>query len=218
MVIDIFSDVICPWCYIGKRRLEQALAIRPIPDVVVRWRAFQLNPEMPEEGMERAAYIAAKFGPDGADQVYERVRAAGAEVGIAFNFAAIKRTPNTLLAHRLLRYAREKGNEGSLAERLFVGYFLEGLNIGEAEILAQLAGECGLDGNGVKAFLASAAEREEVKAEDDFARQIGIHGVPCFVFAGRVAVSGAQPPDVLLRAIAEAEARVAAAAAGTPAP
>ncbi len=197
MVLDVFSDTVCPWCYIGKRRLERAMADRSLEGLVINWRAFQLNPDMPAEGMDRATYLSRKFGsPTHAELIYSQVRAAGKEEDIPFDFPGIKRTPNTIDSHRLIRYAAAQGHQEAVLQRLFDGYFVEGQDIGNRKVLAALAGEAGLETDATLAFLESGDMAEEILAEDHYARQIGIQGVPCFIFNGKHAVSGAQPPEV----------------------
>jgi predicted DsbA family dithiol-disulfide isomerase len=194
MRLDIFSDTICPWCYVGKRRLARALAARPQPKLTTHWRAFQLNPGMPPEGMDRGRYIEAKFGsPERARRIYEAVSAVGASEGIAFNFDAIRRTPNTLASHRLLRKAAKLGLQGDMLDALFAAYFSEGRDIGNYDVLADIAGTVGVPD--AAAFLASAEGTLEAKAEDGLARRQGINGVPCFIFNGRFQLSGAQEPE-----------------------
>jgi predicted DsbA family dithiol-disulfide isomerase len=211
LTIDVISDVVCPWCYVGKRRLEAALselaarepALRPF----VSWHPFQLNPDLPREGIDRRAYVEGKFGgPERARQVYERIRAVGAEVGIAFAFGAIARQPNTRDAHRLISWAQAQGDADALVERLFRAYFLDGRFIGDHAILAAIAGEAGLDADAARAHLASEQGDEAIVAMDRRVRELGVEGVPFFIFEGRIAVSGAQEPQVLLDAIAEARA------------
>ena len=198
MEIDIFSDTICPWCFIGKRRLERALRERPQPELTIRWRAFQLNPDMPAEGMERRAYLELKFGgAANAEAVYAQVRAAGETEDIPFAFDKIGRTPNTVESHRLIRYAHEQGRQDETVEALFQAYFLRGENIGDPEVLIAAAQEAGLAPEATRAFLNSEAEAVAVRAEDAQARQAGINGVPCFIFDGKYALAGAQPPEVL---------------------
>ncbi len=200
MIVDIYSDTICPWCYIGKRRLERALAQRPQPEAAFRWRPFQLNPEMPREGMERQSYLSLKFGgAENAGRVYDHIASAGEEEGIAFNFAGIERTPNTLDSHRLIRFAEESNAAEAVVQGLFDAYFLEGRDIGHTETLIELAEAAGLDAAQVAAYLASDNGLENIRAEDAYARRSGITGVPCFVFNARYALPGAQPPEVLLR-------------------
>lgn len=199
MRIDIISDVICPWCFIGKRRLERALALRPEIAPTLVWRPFQLNPDMPEEGMDRRAYLAAKFGGDAhADRIYANVREAGATVDIPFAFDRIRRTPNTRDAHRLIRHAAAQGRADAVVEALFRAYFIDGRDIGDHSTLAEIAGEAGLDARGAGQWLDSPAERETVIAEDRGARRLGINAVPCFIFERQYAVSGAQEPEFFL--------------------
>lgn len=194
MHLDIFSDTICPWCYVGKRRLARALVARPQPKMAVRWRAFQLNPGMPPEGMVRECYIDAKFGnSERAKRIYEAVTAVGASEGIEFNFEAIRRTPNTLLSHRLLRRAGRDGFQDSLLEAMFQAYFIEGRDIGNAGVLAEIGEAVGLPDT--TKFLAGSEDSEEVRAEDSLARRQGINGVPCFIFNYRFLLSGAQEPE-----------------------
>jgi predicted DsbA family dithiol-disulfide isomerase len=199
MHIDIVSDVICPWCFVGKRRLERALAQRPELATDISWRPFQLNPEMPEEGIERRAYLAAKFGSDQhADRIYASVREAGASVDIPFAFERIRRTPNTRDAHRLIRHAAAEGRADAIVEALFQAYFIDGRDIGDRGTLAEIAGEAGLDARDAGEWLDSPAERETVIAEDRSARRLGINAVPCFIFERQYAVSGAQEPEFFL--------------------
>jgi predicted DsbA family dithiol-disulfide isomerase len=199
MHIDIISDVVCPWCFIGKRRLEKALAQRPEIRADLAWRPFQLNPEMPRGGMDRDAYIAAKFGATTqAERIYASIADAGAGVGIAFAFGRIRRTPNTRDAHRLIRRAAQEGCADAVVEALFHGYFIEGQDIGDPAALAEIAGGAGLDREETRRWLASAAAIEDVLAEDRSARRLGINAVPCFIFAGQYAVSGAQEPEFFL--------------------
>jgi len=200
MEIDIFSDTICPWCFIGKRRLERALLERPRTDIVIRWRAFQLNPDMPAEGMERGQYVETKFGgAENAKAFYAQIARAGETENIAFAFDKIARTPNTVDSHRLIRYARENGRQDETVQALFDAYFLRGEDIGSHGILVAAASEAGLDSDAARAFLASGTDAEAIRDEDAQARQAGINGVPCFIFNGKFALSGAQAPDVLLR-------------------
>jgi predicted DsbA family dithiol-disulfide isomerase len=199
MHIDIVSDVICPWCFIGKRRLEKALSLRPDLAVDVTWRPFQLNPDMPPDGMERKAYIAAKFGGGGqADRVYANVAEVGAGIGIPFAFDRIRRTPNTRDAHRLIRWAAAHALADPVVEALFRAYFLDGRNIGDRAVLAEIAGTAGLDATVARRWLDGDADIEPVLAEDRGARRLGINAVPCFIFERNYAVSGAQEPEFFL--------------------
>jgi len=209
LTIDIISDVVCPWCYIGKRRLESALAELALREPAVRpfvsWHPFQLNPDLPREGIDRRAYVEGKFGgAERAREVYERVREAGAQVGIPFAFGAIPRQPNTRDAHRLISWAQAQGDADALVERLFRAYFLDGRFVGDPEVLAAIAGEAGLPADAARAYLATDQGDDAIVAMDRRVRELGVGGVPFFIFNGRVAVSGAQEPATLLDAIAEA--------------
>lgn len=200
MKIDIISDTICPWCFIGKRRLARTLALRPQPSVTVRWRPYQLNPDMPTEGMDRTRYLAAKFGgPNRADRTYDRIRAAGREEGIDFQFERIRRTPNTVNSHRLVSFADRHGVQDAVVEALFLAYFSEGRDVGDAAELADIAAACGIDRGEAAAYLASDEDRERIVAEDEHVRLMGVNGVPCFVVDERYAVSGAQSPEVFFQ-------------------
>ena len=207
--IDVVSDVVCPWCFIGKRRLEGALALysqeRPdAPAPTVTWRPFQLNPDLPAEGMARADYIARKFGPRGG-AVYNRVAAVGREVGIDFAFDRITRQPNTLAAHSLIELAGAHGRQDAMKESFFRAYFLDGVDLTARENLVAIATAAGLDRAAVEEWLDSTEARAATAAEDARAREIGIEGVPFFIFNGRLGVSGAQPSAVLLDAMKQAE-------------
>ena len=187
--IDVWSDPICPWCFIGKRRLAKAVEGL---DVQVVWRPFQLNPQMPREGMPRAAYRAAKFGSlDRSRELEARVADVGRDEGIAFAFDRIATTPNTFDAHRVLRRALRTGAQDVVAEALFRAYFLEGRDLGDPAVLADLGG----------GPLAGDEEAEEVRREEAEGRALGIQGVPFFVIDRRLGLSGAQPADVLRSAI-----------------
>ena len=211
LFVDVVSDVVCPWCYIGKRKLEAALArLREEPGlaVTVRWHPFELNPDLPAQGMPRAAYLEAKFGGAArADEIYARVRAVGAEVDIPFAFERIRLQPNTLDAHRLITWAQARGGADALVERLFRAYFTEGRYIGDVDELVALAAEVGLPAGESRTMLAADAYRGEVEAEFREARDAGISGVPFFIFNGRTAISGAHDPETLLEAIAAARAK-----------
>lgn len=209
LVVDVISDVVCPWCWIGKRRLEAALALlaerEPAVRPLVSWHPFELNPDLPREGIARRTYVERKFGgEDGARGVYERIRAIGASDGIPFAFDAILRQPNTLDAHRLIAWAQRQGDAEPLVERLFRAFFVEGRSIGDRDTLAILAAQSGLDEVAARALLASGEFDDEVPAMGRRARELGVEGVPFFIFDGRVAVSGAQEPETLLDAIGQA--------------
>lgn len=198
MKIDIYSDTICPWCFIGKRRLERALAERPQPDLEITWRPFQLNPDMPAEGLDRQRYLEIKFGgAAGAKQVYDQVRQAGSSENIAFAFDDLKRTPNTLDSHRLIRHAEAAGRQDQVVQALFDAYFLAAKDIGDHEVLVAAAAAAGLDAEAARAYLASDQDAEAVRAEDAQARRIGIQGVPTYILNDNYVLSGAHPPEVL---------------------
>jgi predicted DsbA family dithiol-disulfide isomerase len=199
MQIDIISDIVCPWCFIGKRRLEKALVMRPEIETDITWRPFQLNPDMPAEGMARADYIATKFGDSShSRRIHQTIAEAGATVGIDFAFDKIKRSPNTRNAHRLIRYATRQGAGNDVVTRLFEGYFLQGSDVGDIATLAKIAAEAGLDERETRAFLSGDSERDEIVAEDRNARRLGVNAVPCYIFAGQYAISGAQEPEFFL--------------------
>lgn len=214
LTIDIVSDVVCPWCYIGKRKLEAALALpeaADLPPVVIRWHPFQLNPDLPETGMPRKQYLEEKFGgPERAATIYERVRAAGSAVGLTLNIDGIAHQANTLAAHALIAFAQQGGTEGQdgsdMKERLLKAYFVENRNIGDTEVLATIAAEAGLDAEAARAFITSPEERAAVAESDAQARQLGVSGVPFFIFNRQLAVSGAQDPATLLEAMKQAVA------------
>jgi len=209
--IDVISDVVCPWCYIGQRRLAEARARLPDGDAArrapIRWHPFQLNPDLPQGGVPRKAYLEDKFGgPERAAQIYARVSAAGATVGIPFAFDRIERQPNTRDAHRLINWVQAQGDASDLVERLFHAYFLEGRAIGDHAVLAAIAGEAGFDSAAARILLDSDAGVDAIALMDGRAREIGVQGVPFFIFNQHIAVSGAQEPAVLLDAIAQARA------------
>jgi predicted DsbA family dithiol-disulfide isomerase len=207
--IDVVSDVVCPWCYIGKRRLAAALnrvAQRSSDvDFRVSWHPFQLNPDLPAEGVDRRRYLEDKFGgPERAAEVYARVREAGASVGLAFDFERILRQPNTLDAHRLVGWAQRQGAADALVEALFRAYFLDGRYLGDRDTLAAIAGVAGFDADSARAMLAGSDGAEEVRALDARVRELGVTAVPFFIFDDRFAVSGAQEPEALVGVIDEA--------------
>ena len=194
--IDIYSDTVCPWCFIGKRRLERALAARDDIDVSIRWHAFQLNPDMPAAGMERERYLASKFGgPERAASVYATIARAGHAERIPFDFEAIPRMPNTIQSHRLVRYADRFGMQDAVVEALFKAFFFDGEDIGDDVTLLRVGSRVGLERDATAAFLAGDEERDTVVAEDLRARRMGTNAVPFFVVNGDYAISGAQEPE-----------------------
>jgi len=204
--IDIVSDVVCPWCFIGKRRLEAALRelVRERPDVVprLRWLPYFLNPDTPEAGEPYRPFLEKKFGgPEKLAQLWAQIAAAGRTAGIEFAFERIALRANTLRAHRLIHRAQRAGDAGVLVERLFAAQFLHGENVGDAAVLARLAGECGEDETAALAYLRSAEDAEEVRAQAERGQRMGITGVPFFILNGRIGVAGAQPPEALLDAL-----------------
>src|SRR5713226_5636071 len=203
VIIDVVSDVVCPWCFIGKRRLEKALALLGRKDVRVHWKPFQLNPDAPKEGMNRAAYRARKFGSLAyAQQLETHVVDAGAEEGIGFRFDRIERVPNTLDAHRLIWLAGQDGGQDAIVENLFRAYFIDAEDVGKREVLQRIGGQSGLDSGRVEQFLAADAGRSEVIAEEGEARKHGVSGVPTFFVNGQPVMSGAQKPDLLASVLA----------------
>jgi predicted DsbA family dithiol-disulfide isomerase len=217
MNIDVISDVVCPWCFIGKRHLESALAAwrKEHPgeeQPVVRWHPFQLNPQLPSSGVPRAEYIATKFGgPQRAKEIYARVANAGARAGIAFNFDGITVQPNTLNAHRLIHHAGLGGRQDAMAEALFRAYFFEGANLSSEGTLADIAARAGFGRNEISAYLAGDADKALIEDQDQHARSLGVEGVPFFIFNRRHAVSGAQPPEAILDVMEKAREELAAA-------
>jgi predicted DsbA family dithiol-disulfide isomerase len=206
--IDIYSDIICPWCYVGKRRLERALS-DVIGQTQITWRPFQLNPTMPLGGMDRTTYLKAKFGSlEAFSQMKDQLLAAGTEEQIPFAFEKIQRTPNTFTAHRLVWYAAQLGKQDEAVEALFRAYFLEGKDIGDVETLVHVSAEAGLDRTETEEFLVSEKGAVEVKGEEGVGRRLGIRGVPYFIFNGKLSISGAQPPDILVSALQQAEETV----------
>jgi predicted DsbA family dithiol-disulfide isomerase len=202
--IDVISDVMCPWCYIGKRRLEKALTMLPGIEVDIRWRPFQLDHTIPEAGMDRQEYLRNKFGSDAdAAQVYEPVRAAGKAESIPFEFEKISISPNTLDAHRVIRWALAEGVQDAVVERLFQLYFIEGANLTDKKVLADAAVEAGIERAVVEHLLAGETDKAETQAEIAKIQHMGVTGVPAFIVGNRYAVMGAREPEVIAQAIQE---------------
>jgi predicted DsbA family dithiol-disulfide isomerase len=205
VTIDVFSDVVCPWCYLGKRHLAEAIGLMPELGFTVRWRPFRLDPTIPPEGMDRAEYILRKFGSaDALEEGHRHLIERGKEEGIDYHFDRIMRSPNTLDAHRLVHWAGQDGLADDMVERLFSAYFSEGKDVGDHAVLAGLAGEVGLDMEAVADRLTGDEDRALIVAEIENAYRIGVQGVPCFVIDQRLAVTGAHPADTLIRAIEQA--------------
>ena len=207
LAVDVVSDVVCPWCYLGKRRLDAAVAATSELDVEVRWRPYQLDPSIPPEGRDRRAYMAAKF-PDAAqlEAAHERLRELGRQVGIDYRFEAIERSPNTLDAHRLIRWATVEGVQAEVVERLFALYFVEGADIGRHAVLAAAAGDAGMDAGVALRLLGGDADRQEVLDEIATAQRIGVTGVPCMIIDSRYAVMGAQETASIAAALRQVAA------------
>jgi predicted DsbA family dithiol-disulfide isomerase len=204
--VDVVSDVVCPWCFIGKRRLGRALGLRPGLPVEVRWRPFQLDPSIPAGGVDRMAYLTGKFGSaERIGEMHQRIEALGRAEGIAFDFNAIRVSPNTLDAHRLIRWAALAGQQGAVVEALFKAYFEQGRNIGDADVLAGIAAAEGLPREEIAERLAGDTDKATVEQEIATAGELGIRGVPFFIFDGRYAVSGAEAPETLAAALDSAE-------------
>ena len=200
MKIDIISDTVCPWCFIGKRRLERALAMRPNITTEITWHPFQLNPEMPPDGIERQIYLKAKFGSsERAKDIYRAVDQASVGEKLDLQLDDIKRMPNSLQSHRLLHYARRHDKQDVVAENLFQSYFFYGIDIGSIAHLIKIAAESGLDDEDVRSYMESSEDIELVRGHDTQSRKLGVSGVPCFIIAEEYAISGAQESEVFLQ-------------------
>lgn len=200
MRVEIYSDIVCPWCYIGRKRFEQALAQRPEARADVRWLPFELNPDLPETGLDRAQYLAAKFG-DGErlERMQAQLQEVGAALGIEFRFDLIRRTPNTRAAHALLEVAAEHGRQSEVYAELFAVYFERGRDIGNRDVLIEIGAAHDLDAAEVRSALATRRHYPEIAGAERQAAQWGIQGVPTFIFDRRYAVSGAQEPPMFLQ-------------------
>lgn len=209
MQIDVISDTVCPWCFIGKRRLSRALEMRPEVEFDVFWRPYRLDPTVPKGGVDRRIYMKNKFG-DGPNvaAMSQALAAEGAKEGIDFAFDKIERRPDTLDSHRLIRWAGAAGLQDSAVERLFQAYFLEGRDIGDAGVLEYLAADIGMDSIQVAALLAGDTDLAAVEREAKLANEMGITGVPTFIFANRFVISGAREADVIVRVIDKANEAV----------
>ena len=214
MQIDVISDTVCPWCFIGKRRLARALEQRPDIPFEVKWRPYRLDPTVPREGMDRKLYMRMKFGEDPKKivEMHKLIIAEGEKEGIAFDFEAIARRPDTMNSHRLIRWADAAGVQDDVVERLFIAYFENGEDISDIRILSDIADLCGMDGLEIAELLESDTDIAMVEREDQIAREMGVTGVPAMIFGNRLAVSGAREPEVLVSVID----RVSEMTAGTP--
>jgi predicted DsbA family dithiol-disulfide isomerase len=206
--VDVVSDVVCPWCFIGKRRLERAIALKPEIPVEVRFRPYFLNDWIPREGINREEYLTKKFGSvERYGAIAQRVAAAAADEGLTYALDKISRQPNTLDCHRLILWAGENGNAARMKQRLMELYFSEGADLTDREVLVRAATEVGMNADQVRERLAGDTDVEAVAREARSAKEAGIDGVPCFIFGGRLAVSGAQTPEYLASAIKRAAAQ-----------
>jgi predicted DsbA family dithiol-disulfide isomerase len=200
--IEVVSDVVCPWCYIGKRRLELAIGLNPEVAVEINWRAYFLNPWIPREGIDRQTYLETKFGSaERYSVIAERVAAAAAMEGLPYAPDKISRQPNTLDCHRLILWSRSATDPARMKQRLMEIYFAEGGDLSDPKVLIQAAIDCDMDGDLVRRLLASDAEVDRIEGEANSAKEAGIDGVPCFIFGGGVIVTGAQSPEYLASAI-----------------
>jgi predicted DsbA family dithiol-disulfide isomerase len=208
--LDIISDPICPWCFIGKTRLDRALEANPSHDFIIEWHPFQLNPTMPANGMDRREYLEAKFGgQDGAMKVYGQIDQVARETGLDVNFGGITRTPNTIDAHRLIHWAGIEGKQNAVVDRLFKAYFMEGRDISEHSVLVRIAAAAGMDGDAMRILLSSDADADDIRARDTDARKKGVQGVPAFVVANEYVVQGAQPVETWDAIIKEIQEKLA---------
>ena len=209
MQLDVISDVICPWCFIGKRNLDAALTQLRDVRINLMWRPYQLDPKTPPEGYDRETQMKRKFGPDGAKQIYKNIMSAAQGTGINFAFDKITRTPNTLNAHRLIRWAASTQQQHDIAEALFVAYFEKGLDIGDVKILLEIAAAYDMDIQLLADLFASDTDIDTTRNDDAAARDLGIAGVPAFLAGGKFVLSGAQEPAYLLKFIAKAQSKLA---------
>ncbi|HUC49989.1 MAG TPA: DsbA family oxidoreductase [Xanthobacteraceae bacterium] len=200
--VDVVSDVVCPWCYIGKRRLEEAMDLVPGIAVSINWRPYFLNPWIPREGIDRQTYLETKFGSvERYGAIAERVMQAAAMEGLVYAPDKISRQPNTLDCHRLILWSRSASDPGAMKQRLMELYFAEGGDLTDAKVLIQAAIDCGMDGDLVRRLLASDADVDRIENEANSAKEAGVDGVPCFIFGGSIIVTGAQSPEYLASAI-----------------
>ena len=200
MRIDVIFDTSCPWCFIGKRRFERALAERPFLKPDIRWRPFLLNPDIPTGGIDRDLYLERKFGSaHRVQRVLGAVAVAGEAEGIAFAFHRIQRTPNTVQSHRLIRFAEQEGRETEAVEAIFSSYFLHGRDIGEIGVLVEIGSALGLPARSLRTYLESDSDLSGIYGANARSHRLGVNGVPCFIFDERYAMAGAQEPELLIR-------------------
>ena len=202
--LDIMSDPICPWCYIGKAHLDRALADHPDHPFQIEWHPFQLNPDMPKAGMDRRAYLEGKFGgKEGAVRAYAPVVEHAQKAGLKINFEAMQRTPNTLDAHRFIHWAGIEGRQTAAVSALFQAYFVDARDIGDVEVLADIADALEMDAAVVTRLLSSDVDEQSIRDRDSHSRQMGVNSVPTFIVGGKHAVPGAQPPELWAKVIAD---------------
>lgn len=214
LTVDVVSDVVCPWCFVGKRRLDVAAADQP--DLDVNYRPFRLNPDIPPDGMDRRAYMRAKFGREGYPSDAERtIKELGEQVGINFAFDKITRAPNTLDSHRLIQWAGSAGVQEIVVDDLFARYFEQGVDISVHEVLADVGSKAGMDPGLIMELLAGDDDKDLVVQEDEMARRMGIQGVPCYIVAGRYALMGAQEPAALIQAFDQVRQGISAASSSS---
>ncbi|MBO6634432.1 DsbA family oxidoreductase [Parvibaculum sp.] len=213
MQLDVVSDTVCPWCYIGKKRLDQALEMHGGKGITLVWRPFQLDASIPEGGVDRKEYMEKKFGTERAKTVGNTIREFGVQVGIEFRFDRIERSPNTLDSHRLIRWAGTAGCQNEMVDILFRRYFEDGEDIGSHDVLIDAAAEAQMDTDIVRDLLTKDADKELIRREDELARQMGIQGVPSFVVNSQWVMVGAQEPETLVKMFNKLLAREAEAAA-----
>lgn len=199
--IEVVSDVICPWCFLGKRRLDEAIGLLDDIKAEVNWRPFFLDPTIPKEGMSRRTYLENKFGAERLKSIHDPLIAAGKVDGVPYEFDKITRTPNTMDAHRLIRWSHVGGKQHDMAERLFMAYWNGGLDVGDHTVLLKIAGETGMDVADVSEKLENGTDVDAVNAEVDHAYRMGVTGVPCFIFAHKQGLMGAQPAEQLAAVI-----------------
>jgi len=206
--LDIISDPVCPWCYIGKSYLDRALAAHPDHPFTIEWHPYQLNPEMAAGGMDRREYLELKFGgQDGAIKVYGEIAKKAEEAGLNIDFAAIKTTPNTINAHRLIHWSGIEGRQAFVVAALFKAYFVEGRDIGNDGVLCNIAGDSGMDADMVERLLATDADLEDIRNRDVHSREMGVRGVPTFILNNESVLTGAQPAETWGQVIVELAAK-----------
>lgn len=207
--LDVISDVICPWCYIGKRKLDAALNDVSDFKINLMWRPFQLDPTTPPEGYDRKEQMTKKFGADGGKQIFKNVLAAAEGTGINWNFEAITRTPNTLNAHRLIRWAASAGQQHAIAEALFSAFFEHGKDVSDIEVLSEIGVQHGLEADLLRDLFSGDRDVEQTRSDDAAARELGVHGVPAFLAGGKFLLMGAQEPEYLNKFLNKAREKLA---------